>query len=109
MITNLTQDNFQTEISDGLTLVDFWGEWCSGCQRLSAVLTSVAPLFSDDQIKMAKLNVNQNKQIAEAYQIMSIPTMVLFKNGEPIEKITGYLPREVLIDYLNNRTSQPSD
>ncbi|AOA02561.1 thioredoxin family protein [Carnobacterium maltaromaticum] len=109
MITNLTQDNFQTEISNGLTLVDFWGEWCSSCQRLSAVLTSVAPLFSDDQIKMAKLNVNQNKQIAEAYQIMSIPTMVLFKNGEPIEKITGYLPREVLIDYLNNRTSQPSD
>lgn len=99
MIIKLDSTTFQEEIKEGWTLVEFWGEWCSSCRRLSAVLESLSTSY-EDRIKLAKLNIHQSGELANQFSIMSIPTMILFQEGEPVEKITGYIPKEELQAYL---------
>ncbi len=90
--------NFDKEVlqSDVPVLVDFWASWCMPCKMLAPVIDEISEEYKG-KLKVCKLNVDDARNTASQYQIMSIPTMVLFKNGEIIEKITGALPKETII------------
>lgn len=94
-----SQEKFQEEVlaSAFPVLVDFYATWCSHCTRLSPVLEELAAEMSG-RLKVVKINVDENKELTKKYGVMSLPTMLLFKNGERIEKLMGYMPKEKIID-----------
>lgn len=89
----------QIEKSKGLVLVDFWAEWCGPCKMVAPVLDAIASENSD-KIKIGKLDVDSNEKTAMKFGVMSIPTMILFKDGEPVERLVGYMPKERLLQKL---------
>ncbi|WP_290491042.1 MULTISPECIES: thioredoxin [unclassified Aerococcus] len=104
MTVKVTDSTLASEVQDAITLVDFWAPWCGPCKMLGPVLEELAAEFAP-KIKIAKLNIDENKVTASQLGIMSIPTMVLYKNGQPVEKIVGYQPKEVLKAYLTERVT----
>ncbi len=88
-ITNVTDNNFQAEVLEAETpvLVDFWAPWCGPCRMVAPVLEEIAGERED--LRIVKLNVDENQQTAAAYQVMSIPTLILFNNGQVATKIIG--------------------
>jgi len=100
-VTTLSDDNFSDTISsDGEpVLVDFWAEWCGPCKMIAPILDEIA----DEQVgsvKIAKLNVDDAPDTARQYEVMSIPTMILFKDGEPVKKIVGAKPKDAILSEL---------
>jgi thioredoxin 1 len=94
----LTDQNFKDEISSGLVLVDFWAPWCGPCRMLGPILDEIANESTD--FTVAKLNVDENPQIAGEYQIMSIPAVMLFKDGELVETLIGLRPKEAYLEAI---------
>ncbi|CDZ99665.1 Thioredoxin [Metalysinibacillus saudimassiliensis] len=94
-IINATDANFQDEIKDGVVLVDFWAAWCGPCKMIAPVLEELATDL-DGKAKIVKVNVDENQGTASQYQIMSIPSLLLFKDGELVEKTMGFQPKEAL-------------
>ena len=92
--TILTNDNFQTEVLDfsGTVLIDFWAEWCGPCRMLSPVIDEVAA--ENPQIKVGKVNVDEQHELAAKFGIMSIPTLLVFKNGTKTNESIGLIPKE---------------
>lgn len=105
MSLKVTDQNFDTEVNSGLTLVDFWAPWCGPCKMLGPVIEELSSDFNG-KIKIAKLNVDENPMVSSRYSVMSIPTMILFKNGEPVEKIVGFQPKAVLQRYLQSKLEE---
>lgn len=100
-VVNTNENNFQEEVLDAAkpVLVDFWAPWCGYCTRLAPLLDELAEEMQD-QIKIAKINVDENRSLAQRYGVMSLPTMVVFKDGEQVEKITGYMPKPNIVAKL---------
>ena len=101
-VTILSDDTFADTISaDGEpVLVDFWAEWCGPCKMIAPILEEIA----DDHvgsIRIAKLNVDEAPDTARQYEVMSIPTMILFKDGAPVKKIIGAKPKDALMGELS--------
>ena len=95
----VTDDSFNEVVStNDLVLVDFWAEWCGPCKRLSPILDEIS---SDTGLLVGKLNVDENPGKMEEYSIHSIPTMVLFKSGQPVKTITGAKPKHLLLKELS--------
>ncbi|KFL43386.1 thioredoxin [Lysinibacillus sp. BF-4] len=94
-VINATDANFQDEIKDGVVLVDFWAAWCGPCKMIAPVLEELATDL-DGKAKIVKVNVDENQGTASQYQIMSIPSLLLFKDGELVEKTMGFQPKEAL-------------
>lgn len=104
MTVKVTDSTLSSEVQDGITLVDFWAPWCGPCKMLGPVLEELEAEFAP-RIKIAKLNIDENNITASQLGIMSIPTMVLYKDGQPVEKIVGYQPKEVLKEYLTEKVT----
>ena len=94
-----TDQNFSQEISEGLVLVDFWAAWCGPCKMIAPVLEEL-DADMDDKVKIVKLDVDENQQTASEYGIMSIPTLLLMKNGETVDKVVGFRPKEALAELV---------
>jgi thioredoxin 1 len=88
----LTDDNFQNETQDGLVLVDFWAPWCGPCRMVSPVIEGLAGDY-EGKLKVGKVNVDDNQQVAMQFRVMSIPTVILFKDGQPVETMIGAQPK----------------
>lgn len=92
---------FQNLINDDLVLVDFYATWCGPCRMLSTVLDNVSS--SRDSLKIVKMDVDQNMSLAKTYGVMSVPTLVLFKNGKEVAKTTGFMSEEELLSWVNDK------
>ena len=94
---SVNDEQFKTEIlnSSEPVLVDFWAAWCGPCRMVAPVLEELAGEY-DGRVKILKVNVDENPDTASRYGIMSIPTLILFKNGEPAQTIVGFRPKEEL-------------
>ena len=100
-ITEVTDSNFHAEVleSDKAVLVDFWAPWCGPCRVIAPSLEEIADEQSES-LRIVKLNVDENQQTAARYDVMSIPTLIVFKNGEPANRIIGALPKKRLVQEL---------
>ena len=95
-LTEVTDNNFQAEVIESETpvLVDFWAPWCGPCRVVGPVLEEIAAERPD--LRIVKLNVDDNQQTAAQFDVLSIPTMILFKNGQAAKKIVGAYPKRKL-------------
>ena len=98
-IVNGTDQNFKQEIAEGLVLVDFWATWCGPCKMIAPVLEELDAEMSD-KVKIVKVDVDENQGTASDYGIMSIPTLLLMKDGETVDKVVGFRPKEALAELV---------
>lgn len=101
-VAEFTDETFQSEVleSDQPVLVDFWAPWCGPCKALTPTIEALADEYSG-KVKVGKLNTDDNRQAAINYQINSIPTLIVFKNGEPVERLMGGRPKDQLAAMLD--------
>jgi thioredoxin 1 len=102
--TVLTKDNFEKEVATGLTLVDMWAEWCGPCKMIGPIVEELAEEMSD-KLKVGKLDVDSEPELAGLYGVQSIPTLLLFKDGKLIDRTVGAVPKAVLIDFVSKYTN----
>ena len=102
MALTVTDGTFKESVlqSDKPVLVDFWAPWCGPCRMLSPVIEQLHNEFEGKAV-IGKVNVDDNQQIAVEYGIRSIPTLLIFKNGELVDKLTGVFPKEVIAEKLS--------
>jgi len=96
--TIFTDANFDSEVlkSDVPVFVDFWASWCGPCQMMGPIVEQLSDEYDAGKLKIGKLNVDENQKIAGTYQVMSIPTFLLFKGGEVVDHLVGGVPKEKL-------------
>lgn len=101
MAFQFTDVNFQKEAleSDIPVLVDFYADWCGPCKMIAPIVTELAGEY-EGVFKIGKLNVDQEQDTAEKYRVMSIPTLIIFKNGEAVDKVVGLVSKQVLQEKL---------
>ncbi len=97
---HLTTDNFRKEVLEyeGTAMVDFWASWCGPCQMVGPIIEEIANEVSE--VKVCKVNVDEQPDIAGKYNVMSIPTIIIFKNGEPVNVSVGAKPKPELLALL---------
>ncbi len=90
----ITNENFQAEVLDvkGTVLIDFWAPWCGPCRMLSPLIDEVAAAHSE--VKVGKINVDEQQELAAQFGVMSIPTLVVFKDGQKVNESVGLIPKE---------------
>ncbi|ACX67654.1 thioredoxin [Virgibacillus sp. LDC1] len=95
-IVNVTDQTFVNEVEgQGTVVVDFWAPWCGPCKMLAPILDELSSELGDD-VKIAKVNVDENPESAARFGVMSIPTMIFFKDGQPVDKVVGLNSKEAL-------------
>ncbi|MGX1097196.1 thioredoxin [Amorphus sp. MBR-141] len=100
--SNVTDSSFQADVLDSSepVVVDFWAEWCGPCKMIAPSLEQIAAEM-DGKVKIAKLNIDENQNIAMKYGVRSIPTLILFKDGKPAATQVGAAPKGKLVDWIN--------
>lgn len=99
-IVKADDQSFAQETNSGVVLADFWAPWCGPCKMIAPVLEELDSEMGD-QVKIVKLDVDENQETAGQFGVMSIPTMLIFKDGEVVDQIVGFQPKESLQSTLN--------
>ena len=101
-VLNVTGKDFEAQVlkSDLPVLVDFWAEWCGPCRMVGPIVDEIAEELQG-KLKVAKVNVDDAQDLASQYQVMSIPTLLLFKGGEPVEQVIGAVAKDQLLEKIN--------
>ncbi|MBM0277383.1 thioredoxin [Micromonospora sp. WMMD1120] len=99
----VTDKSFVADVlqADKPVLVDFWAEWCGPCRKVSPLLEEIAGEMGD-QVTIVKLNIDENPETARAYRVMSVPTLTVFKNGQPVQSIAGAKPKGELVRLIES-------
>lgn len=102
----LTDDSFETEVLEAElpVLVDFWASWCGPCKMIGPIVEELAGELAG-KIKVSKLNVDEYGSLATKYGVFSIPTLIVFKGGQPVERLVGFMPKPKLLEKLNAHMS----
>lgn len=98
-IVHATDNSFPQDIEEGLVLVDFWATWCGPCKMIAPVLEELDAEMSET-VKIVKVDVDANQATASQFGIMSIPTLLIFKDGQPVDKVVGFQPKEALVQLV---------
>jgi thioredoxin 1 len=98
-ISKVTDANFSAETGAGLVLADFWAPWCGPCKMIAPVLEELDSEMGD-KVKIVKLDVDDNQETAAKFGVMSIPTLLVFKDGEVVDKVVGFQPKDALASVL---------
>lgn len=103
MEVKLSNENFNKEVlnSEKPVLVDFWANWCGPCKMIAPIISEISEEFNN-KVKVGKVNVDEEKELAIKYEISSIPTLVIFKNGKISKTLIGFRPKEEIKEVLNN-------
>ena len=98
---NITKENFEAEVmnSDRPVLIDFWAPWCGPCRMLSPTIAEIAEEYGD-KVKVCKVNVDEQGELASTFGVMSIPTLVVIKEGKVVNSVTGVRPKEQIVGML---------
>ncbi|MGP6174215.1 thioredoxin [Corynebacterium sp. A21] len=101
-VIDVTQDTFRSTVIDSEkpVIVDFWAEWCGPCKKLSPMIEEIAEEFGD-KITVAKIDVDSERTLGAMFQIMSIPSVLVFKNGEKVDEFVGLRPKSEIVAMLN--------
>ena len=100
-VLKINEQNFENEVlkSEGLVLIDFYADWCGPCKMMSPIIDEIAETM-DGKLKVGKVNVDDNQNLAMKYNIMSIPTIIIFKNGSPVKSFVGLRDKNEILDSL---------
>jgi thioredoxin 1 len=104
-VVHLTEQSFDSGISKGYTLVDFWAEWCGPCKRLGPTVDALAAEYAG-KVTVGKLNVDENPNVSFKFQIRGIPTLLLFKGGQVVESVTGLQGKDELKKVIDKHLSK---
>lgn len=95
----LTKDNFAETIKTGVTVVDFWAEWCTPCKMIAPIIKELSNEY-EGKAKIGKLDTDSNPEVAGLYGIVGIPTLIVFKDGNIVDRLTGAGPKQMYIDLI---------
>ncbi len=99
MSIELTDNNLKEEVQSGVVVVDFWAPWCGPCRKLGPLLEEVAAEL-DGKARVCKINTDENIASAQYYAISALPTVLVFKDGEPVERMVGLMPKSTIISNI---------
>ncbi len=99
-IVKVTDADFDSKVESGVQLVDFWATWCGPCKMIAPVLEELAADY-EGKADILKLDVDENPSTAAKYEVMSIPTLIVFKDGQTVDKVVGFQPKENLAEVLD--------
>lgn len=101
-VIEITDESFENEVvkEEKLTLVDFWATWCGPCRKLSPVIDEIAQEYGE-KVKFVKIKADENMATAQKYSISGVPSLLIFKNGEPVERIVNMVPKNIIVSNLN--------
>jgi thioredoxin 1 len=99
----VTDATFTSDVlqSDKPVLVDFWAEWCAPCKKVDPLLAEIAQEMGD-QVEIVQVNIDENPETTRAYQVMSVPTLTIFKGGEPVNSVIGAKPKSALVNFIQS-------
>ena len=99
-VIELTTENFEAEVTEykGKVLVDFWASWCPPCKMLSPVVDEVAEEVND--VKICKINVDEQQALAMKFKVASIPTLIVFNDGEEVNRSMGFIPKDAVLELI---------
>ena len=103
-IVHVTDDTFEQDVlkSDEPVLVDYWANWCAPCKMIAPVLEEIAEEYAG-RVKVAKLDIDENRAVTERFNVRGIPTLILFKNGEVVDQVTGAVSKSNLKEMIDSK------
>lgn len=104
-VKDITDSTFDTEIGNGMVLVDFWATWCGPCRTISPMVEELSQDYAG-KIQFAKMDVDANQQTAQKFNVTALPTLMLYKGGKPIDKLVGAVPKPHLKSFLEKHITQ---